>query len=65
MRTSQAAELLGMSVATLESWRLRGYGPRFVKAGRCVRYAETDVLAWIDAQMRTSTSQQAGQIARL
>lgn len=65
IRTNQAAELLGMSVATLEAWRLRGYGPKFIKAGRLVRYTETEVLAWIDAQTRTSTSQQAGQIARL
>lgn len=57
----QTATLLGVRVTTLESWRLRGNGPRYRKIGRLVRYAETDVLAWIDAQTRTSTSQQVGQ----
>lgn len=63
--TGQTAALLGVRVTTLESWRLRGNGPCYRKIGRLVRYAEADVLAWIDAQTRTSTSQQASQIARL
>jgi len=56
----QTATLLGVRVTTLESWRLRGNGPRYRKIGRLVRYVEADVLAWIDAQTRTSTSQRAG-----
>lgn len=61
----QTATLLGVRVSTLESWRLRGVGPRYRKLSRLVRYSEADVLAWIDAQTRTSTSQQASQIAGL
>lgn len=58
---TQAATLLGVRVSTLESWRLRGTGPIFRKIGRLCRYAESDLLAWVDAQMRTSTSQQTVQ----
>jgi len=54
----QAATLLGVRITTLESWRLRGTGPCYRKIGRLVRYVEDEVLAWIDTQMRTSTSQQ-------
>jgi len=61
----QTATLLGVRVTTLESWRLRGNGPCYRKIGRLVRYAEADVLAWIDAQTRTSTSQRAGENAPL
>lgn len=32
-----AARLLGLSVATLRAWRLKGKGPRFVRFGRAVR----------------------------
>ncbi|PLP98746.1 helix-turn-helix transcriptional regulator [Cupriavidus pauculus] len=59
----QTAELLGLRSNTLEIWRTQGKGPVYRKIGRAVRYAEADVLAWLDAQTRTSTSQQPGQLA--
>lgn len=34
----RAAELLALSVRTLQAWRLRGAGPAFVRAGAAVRY---------------------------
>jgi predicted DNA-binding transcriptional regulator AlpA len=40
--------LTGISVAQLELWRLKGNGgPRFSKIGRLVKYARTDVRAWL------------------
>jgi predicted site-specific integrase-resolvase len=38
MNEIEAAERLGLSVATLRAWRHRGKGPRFVRLGRAVRY---------------------------
>ncbi len=52
----QAAQLLGLSVRTLERHRLEGTGPTFVRLGRLVRYRAADIAAWVEASARTSTS---------
>ena len=44
-----AARLLAVSNRTLQTWRFRGIGPAFVRAGRAVRYRQTDLDAWISA----------------
>lgn len=49
----QAAELLGVSVHTLEKWRRSGYegvGPRYRLHGRHVRYDPRDLLAWSESK---------------
>ncbi|MCW5982723.1 MAG: helix-turn-helix domain-containing protein [Bryobacteraceae bacterium] len=47
----QVAEILGVSVATVRRWRLRGRGPRFVKvAGTLVRYSTTALDEWLAVQ---------------
>jgi len=57
---TEAAEVLGLSPRTMERWRVTGGGPRFIKAGgKSVRYRPADLLAWIDAQVRTHTNQAA------
>ncbi len=57
LSNNDTAELLGLKPNTLEIWRLQGKGPVFRKIGRLVRYVESDVLFWLDAQVHTSTSQ--------
>ena len=53
----QAATLLNVSVKSLQAWRYRGGGPKFVKIGRrLVRYAVDDLEAFVVASKRTSTS---------
>ena len=47
IRTEDAAELLGLSPATLHHWRSRGEGPQFVKLGGAVRYRPEDLEKWI------------------
>lgn len=42
-----AAEHLGMSVRTLESWRYHRTGPKFYRVGRSVRYRKSDLNRWI------------------
>jgi hypothetical protein len=54
------AEFLGLSERTMERLRLEGRGPGFYKFGRRDMYRWCDVLAWADAQRRTSTSDKGG-----
>lgn len=56
LRQEKVAELLDVSPKTLETWRLRGIGPRFCKISSAIRYAKADVEAWLRASTRRSTS---------
>jgi predicted DNA-binding transcriptional regulator AlpA len=63
-----AAEILGISVRTLERHRIAGTGPRFCRLGRLVRYRECDLDDWVSRSLRTSTSEipeSAPQTAKL
>jgi hypothetical protein len=53
----QTAQALLLSTRTLERWRVMGLGPKFVRAGKSIRYRLTDVVAWIDRQTVGSTSE--------
>ena len=46
---SQAAQLLQISIRTLQAWRLRRSGPPYVQLGRAVRYRISDLMGWIDS----------------
>ena len=56
LTTKQAAEHLSLAVTTLEKYRVYGGGPRFVRLGRAVRYRASDLTAWLESHVRTSTS---------
>lgn len=58
LTTKQAAELLDVKPNTLEIWRVKGDGPVFKRIGSNVRYSESDLLAYLEAGTRQSTSQQ-------
>lgn len=51
-----AAEFLGVSVKTMQSWRAKGEGPRFAKFGRAVRYNVKELTDWAESQQHTSTA---------
>ena len=57
----EAAAMLGLKPTTLEIWRTRGKGPKFIKLGRSkqapIRYSEAVVIAWIEGGTCSSTSQ--------
>ena len=53
---TRAARILDLSVKTLRRWRWAGKGPTFRKIGRAVRYAPSDLEAFISSALRTSTS---------
>lgn len=44
----QLAEYLQVPARTVEGWRSRSYGPRFLRVGRHVRYQLGSVTAWLD-----------------
>lgn len=44
---------LGVPVNTLYAWRSQGRGPDARRLGRHLRYRESDVRAWVDAQSTT------------
>lgn len=44
------------SVKTLQSWRLKGKGPKFTKLGRSVRYPVPEVERFEAENMASSTS---------
>ncbi len=54
---TEAAKVLGFSVRTLQGWRCRGGGPRFVRISRgCIRYRREDLDGWVVSRLRWSTS---------
>ena len=53
----QAAKILRVKPRTLQAWRYRGGGPRFIKLGRrSVRYRRSDLKQYILDSLRRSTS---------
>ena len=52
----EAAKILCVAVATLRRWRWDGKGPQFRKIGGAVRYALSDLQAFVEAAARRSTS---------
>ena len=52
----ETARFLKLKVKTLQAWRCRGDGPRFLKLGRAVRYRLSDIEAFVNERTRTSTS---------
>ena len=52
----QAADFLCQSVRTLQKWRVSGFGPRFYKTGRSVRYRRRDLLDWAATRRRENTT---------
>ncbi len=52
----EAARALGLSIRTLQAWRVRGGGPSFVKLGASVRYRRDVVIAFITDRSRETTS---------
>jgi excisionase family DNA binding protein len=51
----QVAELLTMSNRTLQDWRVKGGGPKFMKIGSSVRYRKSDLLEWLKKRERRNT----------
>lgn len=48
LRSSEAAQYLGVAEQTLANWRYLGKGPRFFRVGQLVKYDERDLDGWLD-----------------
>lgn len=58
LTTAEVAERYRTAAGTVRYWRHIGYGPKGVKVGRRVLYAETE-LERFDAQLRTGADADA------
>lgn len=56
LTTRQAAEYLSLSKYTLECWRSRGEGPKYLKLGRSVRYRIEDLDAFMQSSITANTT---------
>lgn len=54
-----AAAILGVSIQTAARWRCEGFGPRWARSGRLVRYRRSDIEAWLESRVVGSTSEAA------
>ena len=52
LNEKQVAEIMGISVKTLQRWRLFGEGPEWRKFGSAVRYPADALKAWIETVPR-------------
>lgn len=57
LTTKEAAARLGLAEHTLAVWRIYGKGPRFIKAGRAVRYDPAEVERFKAENSWQSTSE--------
>lgn len=49
LTTKELSEWMGIAKYTLVKYRMRGYGPHFIKIGRVVRYRLQDVKDWLES----------------
>jgi hypothetical protein len=56
MTTAEASRFLRYSPITLEKYRVSGKGPRFIQHHKKVVYAKSDLIAFMNAGRKDSTS---------
>ncbi len=49
LNEKQVAQLAGISTSWLQKLRMLGEGPIYYKLGKAVRYAESDVVKWLQS----------------
>jgi excisionase family DNA binding protein len=54
LSTQELAEYLGVPVKTIYEWRTCGHGPCAVRVGRHLKFAVSDVQAWVAQQREAS-----------
>jgi len=56
LNNREAAEYLGLSVRTMNRYRVTGDGPPYYRLGNRVRYVRAELDEWVTGSRRTSTS---------
>ena len=59
LSTQELAEYLGVPVKTIYQWRTCGHGPCAVRVGRHLKFAVSDVRAWVAQQREASPGRAA------
>ena len=60
MTTEDAAGRLCMKPLSLVDWRCKGIGPVYIRVGgRCIRYRQSDLDAWIEANASSQAKHHA------
>jgi hypothetical protein len=57
MRSPEMAKRLRIGKSVPAKWRLTGFGPPYIKAGRTVLYRKRDIDEWAANLLRRSTSE--------
>lgn len=57
LNTKELAKHIKTSPRTLERWRTEGQGPKYYKLGRKVIYKSDDVIAYLESNKYSHTSQ--------
>ena len=55
MDINQLASYLGIPISTVYDWRMRGKGPTAYRFGKHLKFAISDVRAWIAEQREPSS----------
>lgn len=55
----EVKEITGLADSTLEQWRIKGKGPKFVRLGRLVRYRLSDLLDYLSTLKGFSSTTEA------
>ena len=55
--TRHAADYLGLSHRTLDGYRVTGAGPAFHRFGNRARYRRSDLDAWAETRLATTTAE--------
>lgn len=64
LNETQAAAFIGVTRRALQSWRISGKGPKYVRiSARCIRYRKPNLIEWGETLTQTSTSQDRREVA--
>jgi len=61
MDQKEVASMLGVSVKTLECWRWKKVGPKYIKLGRLARYKVSDVMAFVTGLIQEKVDSQTNK----
>jgi excisionase family DNA binding protein len=51
---TEVSDLFGISMRTLQAWRMKSGGPPFVRLGRVIRYRRQDLVKWLEANTHSA-----------